>query len=84
MHESGVATEKGLGYLCEYIEAIRDVIGQDAPLAADHFGPLNVKDGIRYARAFEKYELSWAEDLVPWCNWQGLKEIKANSTRRRS
>jgi len=80
VNERGVATEKGLGYLCEYIEAIRDVIGQGAPLAADHFGPLNVKDGIRYARAFEKYQLAWAEDLVPWPDWQGLKEIRNNTT----
>jgi L-alanine-DL-glutamate epimerase-like enolase superfamily enzyme len=80
VNERGVATEKGLGYLCEYIEAIRDVIGWGVPLAADHFGPLNVKDAIRYARAFEKYQLSWAEDMVPWTNWQGLKEIRANTT----
>jgi L-alanine-DL-glutamate epimerase-like enolase superfamily enzyme len=80
VNERGVATEKGLGYLCEYIQAIRDTIGWGAPLAADHFGPLNVKDAIRYARAFEKYQLSWAEDMVRWTNWQGLKEIKANTT----
>ena len=77
VNERGVATEKGLGYLCEYIQAIRDTVGWGVPLAADHFGPLNVKDAIRYARAFEKYQLSWAEDMVPWPNWQGLKEIKA-------
>jgi L-alanine-DL-glutamate epimerase-like enolase superfamily enzyme len=80
VNERGVATEKGLGYLCEHIEAIRDVIGAGAPLGADHFGPLNVKDGIRYARAFERFQLAWAEDLVPWTNWQGLKEIRANTT----
>jgi len=80
VNERGVATEKGLGYLCEYIRAIRDVIGWGVPLAADHFGPLNVKDAIRYARAFEPYQLAWAEDMVPWPNWQGLKEIRANTT----
>ncbi len=80
LNERGVCTEKGLGYLCEYIEAIRDVIGWGTPLAADHFGPLTVKDAIQYAKAFEKYQLSWAEDMVPWTNWQGLKEIKANTT----
>jgi L-alanine-DL-glutamate epimerase-like enolase superfamily enzyme len=80
LNERGVCTTKGLGYLCEYIAAIRDVIGDSAPLAADHFGPLNVKDAIAYARAFEKYQLSWAEDIVPWSNWQGLKEIKGQTT----
>lgn len=79
MHESGAATEKGLQYLCEYIAAIRDVIGWDAPLAADHFGRLTVDDAIRYGRAFEKYQLAWAQDLVPWRNWQDLKTIKENT-----
>jgi len=83
LNERGVCTAKGLGYLCEYIAAIRDVIGEGAPLAADHFGPLNVNDAITYARAFEKYQLSWAEDLLqagernqhPYLNWQAYKSI---------
>jgi L-alanine-DL-glutamate epimerase-like enolase superfamily enzyme len=83
LNERGVCTEKGLGYLCEYIAAIRDVIGQGTPLAADHFGPLTINDSIRYARAFEPYQLSWAEDLLqipegdqyPYLNWQAYKTI---------
>ncbi len=83
LNERGVCTEKGLGYLCEYIAAIRDVLPPGAPLAADHFGPLNVNDSIRYARAFEPYQLSWAEDLLqisegaihPYLNWQAYRTI---------
>ncbi len=80
-----VATPKGLELLCEYIAAVRDVIGYEAPLAADHFGPLNVKDCIRYARAFEPYQLAWAEDMLQVghlgqggdapLNWQAYKQI---------
>ena len=58
------ATTKGLQYLCEYIQAVRDQIGWDAPLATDHFGPLSLNDSIRYARAFEPYDLAWAEDMI--------------------
>jgi L-alanine-DL-glutamate epimerase-like enolase superfamily enzyme len=87
LNERGVCTEKGLGYLCEYIAAIRDVIG-DAPLAADHFGPLNTNDAIRYAKAFEKYQLAWAEDILqsregdhyPWQNWRAYKAISDATT----
>jgi L-alanine-DL-glutamate epimerase-like enolase superfamily enzyme len=83
LNERGVCTEKGLGYLCEFIAAIRDVIGEGTPLAADHFGPLDMNDSIRYARAFEKYQLSWAEDILqtreddrwPWQNWRAYKMI---------
>lgn len=35
VHENGAATEKGLKYLCEYIQAVRDAIGWDQPLGAD-------------------------------------------------
>ncbi len=84
------ATEKGLEYMCEYIQAVRDAIGWEAPLAADHFGPLTVKDSIRYARAFEKYTLAWAEDMIDIGNlgpgsdapknWQAYKELKEATT----
>lgn len=78
----GVATEKGLKYLCEILQAGRDAIGWDTPLATDHYGPLNVKDSIRYARAFESYDLAWAEDFIPdcWYNWRGFKQIKDATT----
>ena len=77
---NGAATDKGLGYLCEYIQAVRDAIGPDAPLAADHFGNISVNDSIRYARAFEPYQLAWAEDMVPWTNWRGQKIIADATT----
>jgi L-alanine-DL-glutamate epimerase-like enolase superfamily enzyme len=82
----GVATERGLKLYGEYIAAVRDGIGWDMPLAADHFGPLDVNDSIRHARAFEPYDLAWAEDLLQVgtlsgggdapLNWRAYKEIK--------
>jgi L-alanine-DL-glutamate epimerase-like enolase superfamily enzyme len=86
----GVATPKGLAYLCEYIQAVRDTIGWDAPLATDHFGALTVNDSIRYARAFEPYKLAWAEDMIQIGHlgpggdapkdWRGYKELKEATT----
>ena len=58
------------------------------PLAADHFGPLDVNDAIRHARFFEQYELAWAEDLLQVGtlgsgdaprNWRAYKEIKEST-----
>ncbi len=81
----GVATEKGLKLLCEFIQAVRDAIGWDMPLAADHFGPLELNDAIRYARAFEPYQLAWAEDMIQVghlgqggdapLNWRAYKDL---------
>jgi L-alanine-DL-glutamate epimerase-like enolase superfamily enzyme len=90
VNDSRVATEKGLAYMCEYIQAIRDAIGWEAPLGSDHFGPLTVNDSIRYARAFEKYNLTWAEDMIQVGHlgaggdapkdWRGYKELKEATT----
>jgi len=90
VNSRGTATEKGLAYLGEYVQAIREQIGWEAPLATDHFGPLSVNDSIRYARSFEKYDLAWAEDMIQVGhlgaggdapkNWRGYKELKEATT----
>lgn len=83
--DNGVATDKGLKLLCDHIAQVREIIGYEAPLAIDHFGALDVKDSIRYARAFEPYRLAWAEDILQVgtlrsgdapLNWRAYKEIK--------
>jgi L-alanine-DL-glutamate epimerase-like enolase superfamily enzyme len=89
LNTRGVATAKGLEMYGEHIQAVRDAIGWDQSLAADHFGPLDVNDAIRHARFFEKYELAWAEDLLQVNtlgtgdaprNWRAYKEIKESTT----
>jgi len=59
-------TDKGIGIICQYVETVRDIIGYEIPLAADHFGHIGIEDCIRLARALDKYRLAWIEDLVPW------------------
>ena len=59
-------TEKGIGILCEYVETVRNIIGYEIPLAADHFGHIGIEDCIRLAGALEEYNLAWLEDMVPW------------------
>lgn len=90
VNDHRVATEKGLKLLCEYLAAVRDGIGYDVPLAADHFGALTVNDSIRYARAFEPYQLAWVEDPLQVhtggyggdapLDWRAYKEIKEATT----
>ena len=59
-------TEKGLDILDEYAGEVRDVIGYEIPLAIDHFGHLSLEDCIKLCKRLEKYNLAWAEDLIPW------------------
>ena len=80
IYDNGAATDRGLGFLCEYIDAVRDAIGWDVPLAADHFGDLSLKDCIRYARAFEPYQLSWAEDFLDYHDWHSYQMLSAATT----
>lgn len=59
-------TEKGIDILCDYVTAVREEIGYEIPLAVDHFGHIAVEDCIRLARALDKYNLAWLEDMIPW------------------
>ena len=59
-------TDKGIGLLCDYVGAVRDIIGYEVPLAADHFGHLGVESCIRLGKALDQFSLAWYEDMVPW------------------
>ena len=72
-------TEKGIAVYCEYISTIREAIGYEIPLSTDHLGHLGVKSIIRLGRAYEKYNLEWMEDTIPWWYTDLLKEITDNS-----
>jgi L-alanine-DL-glutamate epimerase-like enolase superfamily enzyme len=59
-------TDKGLAGLAEYVESVRNAVGYEMPLCADHFGHFDINNSIRFAREMEKYRLAWVEDMVPW------------------
>jgi len=59
-------TDKGIEVMCEYVETVRNIIGYEIPLAADHFGHIGVEDCIRLAKSLDKYRLAWLEDMIPW------------------
>jgi L-alanine-DL-glutamate epimerase-like enolase superfamily enzyme len=69
-------TDKGVAFLSDWIAAIREVIGMEVPLASDHYGHIGVNSCIRLARAMERHQMAWMEDMVPWQFGQLLKEIK--------
>jgi L-alanine-DL-glutamate epimerase-like enolase superfamily enzyme len=59
-------TPKGIALICEYVEQVRSVVGDEVPIAADHFGHIGIDDCIRLGQALEPFNLAWLEDLVPW------------------
>ncbi|MCU0362623.1 MAG: twin-arginine translocation signal domain-containing protein, partial [Bacteroidales bacterium] len=52
-------TDKGLAGLEEYVAKVREGVGYEIPLCADHFGHFDVNNSIRFGRAMEKYRLAW-------------------------
>jgi L-alanine-DL-glutamate epimerase-like enolase superfamily enzyme len=72
-------TDKGIALLEEYVAAVRDAVGMEIPLSMDHLGHLGVKSIISLGQAYEKYNLSWIEDVIPWTYTDLLKQISAES-----
>ncbi len=68
-------TDKGIGMMADYVGQVRDIIGMEVPLAADHFGHIGVNSCIRLAKALEKYNMAWLEDMIPWMHMELMKKI---------
>lgn len=72
-------TDKGIAMLEQYVAAVREAVGMEIPLSMDHLGHLGVKSIIRLGKAYEKYNLSWMEDVIPWTYTDLLKQITDES-----
>jgi L-alanine-DL-glutamate epimerase-like enolase superfamily enzyme len=59
-------TDKGIGLMVDYVLKMREIIGWDIPLCADHFGHIGVNSCIRLGKGLEKANLAWLEDMIPW------------------
>ena len=73
-------TDKGIERMCEYVAAVREAIGYDTPLCTDHLGHIGVNSAIKLGRAYEKYNLEWMEDVIPWFYTDLLKQITDSTT----
>ncbi|HEY2933335.1 MAG TPA: mandelate racemase/muconate lactonizing enzyme family protein [Acidobacteriota bacterium] len=68
-------TDKGISLMSDFVAQVREVIGIEVPLATDHFGHIGLNSCIRLARAMEKHQLAWMEDMIPWQFTDLLKKI---------
>jgi L-alanine-DL-glutamate epimerase-like enolase superfamily enzyme len=82
MHQfTGIeVTDKGIGWLSDWVGQIREVIGMEIPLSTDHYGHISVNSCIKLARAMEKWNLAWMEDMVPWQLGEQMKQIRDSTT----
>src|SRR5690606_26875128 len=68
-------TEKGLEELASIVENVRNMVGYEVPISTDHYGHFDLNNGIRLAKALEKYRLAWFEDMGPWQYTEQWKTI---------
>ncbi|MFW5832378.1 MAG: mandelate racemase/muconate lactonizing enzyme family protein [Prolixibacteraceae bacterium] len=68
-------TDKGLDIMANYVAQVRDIVGYEIPMSADHFGHFDTNTAIRLGNALEKYQLAWLEDMVPWFYTSKWREI---------
>jgi L-alanine-DL-glutamate epimerase-like enolase superfamily enzyme len=68
-------TDLGIQKLAEYVAAVRDIVGYEIPMAADHFGHFDVNTAIRLGHALEPFQLAWLEDMIPWQFTRQWKQI---------
>ena len=68
-------TDKGVAQMADYVANVREVIGMEVPLAADHFGHIGVNSCIKLAKALEKHNMAWLEDMIPWQYPDLMKKI---------
>src|SRR5579871_4580693 len=68
-------SDREIGRMAEYVAQVRQGVGMEIPLAADHFGHIGVNSCIRLGKALEPYNLAWLEDLIPWQHTDLWKRI---------
>src|SRR5580658_10276946 len=59
-------TDRGVAAMADYVATVREIIGMDVPLSADHFGHIGVNSCIKLGKALQKYNMAWLEDMIPW------------------
>jgi L-alanine-DL-glutamate epimerase-like enolase superfamily enzyme len=73
-------TDKGIEKLMEYLYIMREKIGYEIPMGTDHWGHFGVNEAIKIARAAEKYNLAYIEDIIPWHFMEQWKEITMSTS----
>ena len=83
--DQGVISERGFNHIFDCVAAMKDVLGDKVSLALDCGPGWMLPDAIRFARAVEKYNLMWLEDMltgdyVPYVNPQAYRELTLSTS----
>ncbi len=83
--DQGQISEHSFNYMLDCVIAMKEALGDKVSLALDCGPGWFLNDAIRFARAVEKYNLMWLEDMltgdyVPWVNPQAYRELTTSTT----
>ena len=83
--DQGVISERGFNHMLDCVIAMKEVLGDKVSLALDCGPGWMLPDAIKFARAVEKYNLMWLEDMltgdyVPWVNPQAYRELTTSTS----
>lgn len=70
-----VPTSKAIKYEVSIVEALRESVGDDFPLALDSYQGGTVEGAIRFGKAVEPYGLLWIEDIIDWKDTRCFKMV---------
>ena len=68
-------TNKGIKYEVSVVQALREAVGDDFPLALDSYQGGTVRGAILFGKAVDPYGLAWIEDLLDWHDVEGFKQV---------
>ena len=83
--DSGMLTERGLDHMIDCVAAMKEVLGDKVGLALDCGPGWMPSDAIRFARAVERYNLAWLEDMltgdyVPYVNADIYRDLTQSTS----
>ncbi len=69
-------TDRGIQGIADYLSMVREFVGPEIAISADHFGPRNENDAIRLGKALAPAQLAWMEEPVSWTKPDQLKAVR--------
>lgn len=69
-------TSKGIDEVAEYLQMIRDTVGDEVAISADHFVGRNLENMTRQGHALEPIHLAWIEEPIHWKETMQLKALR--------
>jgi L-alanine-DL-glutamate epimerase-like enolase superfamily enzyme len=83
--DTGPISPAGFEFMLDCVVAMKEVLGSKVGLALDCGPGWLLPDAIRFAKAVEKYDIMWLEDMltgdyVPWVNPQAYRELTTSTS----